>query len=492
MNDIRDFINSFLPENIPKKKRQQLYDEMESHLLDKADFYKEIGYDEEAALKKSMECFGEEDEMKESIKSDFHELYHERFFYAVIAGLIPVIFNFICVFTGGFIHTADYAGTPSAETVFLSSLYVSFVILQIVFCLKKGYRKSLVATGISSILIMCTLIFVLYPQGAFYGLPLNISYLLEKLTPLIMKNAADVLPDYFSFYGPFIFLTVTALVCLIFAKKIRNKRTTEKKSLKSVIVLSLIMLTASVLNGIVYTPANEYYRNYRTWFNEQNDTVTEESLTVFSSIPLGCTYSDAKAYLEHLGYVNTEDYIKALSRDEQKMFRHNLNEMDFFFGDDYDVFFQKDKKAWRYKENAFFFIRADEKGTVTGKGIGVGSEYEDKYGSKHHYCSENYDTDECEKDFISAEKGDSKDEVMKKFSEENGHLYSLFSSVENLRQKDYCRIHSYGSPSEYNLNDYNKDRDIYIQLWFTDEELEKATFEYYDFQKHKDVLREIK
>lgn len=492
MTDIRDFINSFLPDNIPKKKRQQLYDEMECHILDRADFYTEIGYDGETALRKSMECFGEEKEMKESIRNELSDLYREKLYYAVIAGLIPVIFNFICVFTGGFIHTADYAGAPSAETVFMSSLYVSFVILHIAFCRKKGYRKSLIATGISNILIICTLIFVFYPQGAFYGLVLNISYLLERLTPLIMKNAADDLPNYFSYYGPVIFLAGTALISFVLAKRVRNRGCSEKKSLKGVAVLAFVMCGVCFLNGVTYKPAKEYFREYRTWFDKQNDTVTEEAITVFGSIPLGCTYDDAKAYLGYLGYVNTEDYISGLSREEQKMFRHNLSEMNFFFSDDYEIFFKEKDKYHSRDDNGLFFIRTDEKGTVTGKGIGVGSEYEDRYGSKRHYCSESYDTGKCEKDFISTEKGDSKDEVLKKFAEENGHLYSLFSETEKGVQKDYCRIHSYGSPSEHDLNDWNKDRDIFIQLWFTDGKLEKATFEYYGFQYNEEVVKEIK
>ncbi len=488
---VNEFINSFLPDNISKKKRQQLYDEIECHILDRADFYIEIGYDEETALMKSMECFGEESEMKESIKKDFEELYHERFYYAVIAGIIPLIFNVIAAFTGNFIHTADYAGSPSAENVFMSSLFVCFIILQIIFCYKKGYRKSLIATGISNILIICTLIVAFYPQSAIYALPLNISYLLEKLTPLIMKNAADDLPNIFSWYGTIIFLGGTALISFILAKRVKNNGKSGKRSLKGVAVLAFIMCGVCFLNGVLYTPAKEYFREYRIWFDTMNDTVSEQSLEAFDLIPLGCTYENAKAYLENLGYVNTEDYIKTLSREEQKMFRYNLGEMDFSFSEDYEIFFEKDKKYYRRDENAFFFIRTDENGIITCKGIGVGSEYEDKYGSKSHYCGEAYDTGKCEKDFINTKKGDSKDEVLKKFTEENGHLYTLFSETEKGVQKDYCRIHSYGSPSEYNLNDWNKDRDIFIQMWFTDGILEKATFEYYDFQYNKEVVREI-
>ena len=483
--NINEFIDSFIPDNIPKKKRQQLYDEMECHILDRADFYTEIGYDRETALKKSMECFGEEKEISEEVKADLYGLYHERFYYAVITGLIPVIFNVICAFTGGFIHTADYAGAPSAVNVFMSSVYVSFVILQIVFCCKKSYRKSLIATGISNLLIICTLIFVFYPQGAFYGLPLNISYVLEKLTPLIMKNPADDLPNYFSWYGPLLFLGGTALISFTYAKKIKLQTGTERKSLKSIGVIAVILCAVCVLNGSVYSSARKHFREYRTWFNEKNDTVTEEAINIFESIPLGCTYEDAKAYLEYFDYVNTEDYISNLSREEEKMFRYNLSEMKFFFGDDYEIFFIEKEKYYSRDENEFFFIRADENGLVTGKGIGIGSEYEDRYGSKRHFCSAEESTDECIANFDGIKKDDTKDDVLSKLAGEYGHFYTVFSETENGVQKDYFRIHS----RKARTDSYPYDKEVYIQLWFTDGLLEKATLEYDD---HNHGYEEIK
>ncbi len=488
---VNEFINSFLPDNISKKKRQQLYDEIECHILDRADFYIEIGYDKETALAKSMECFGEENEMKENIKKDFEELYRERWYFALIAGLIPLIFNTIIGFTGAFIHSADKLGDPSDSAVFISSLSVGFVILQIAFCFMKGLRKSLIATGISNLLILCSLILITYPQSAFFALALNASYLLEKFTPLIMKGVADSLPDLLSFSGACVFIISIASVSFVLAGTVKRKSKVEHKTLKVFSVLSTVVVTLSFFSSVIYSNADNYYRKYRTWFNPRNDTVTEKTLSVFDSLPLGCTYKDATAYLEHLGYINTEDYIKTLSRNEKKMFRYNISEMDFSFDGEYIAFFEKERKSYSSDDNGFIFIKTDENDLINGKGIGVACPFKDKYGSKHHYCGEVFDTGKCEEDFISTEKGDSKNEVLKKFAKENGHLYSHFSETENGVQKDYCRIHSYGSPSEHNLNDYNKDRDIFIQLWFTDGKLGKATFEYYDFQYNKEVIREI-
>ena len=44
MNKISIFIDEFIPKNISKKRRLLLTNELENHLLDKSNFYKEIGY----------------------------------------------------------------------------------------------------------------------------------------------------------------------------------------------------------------------------------------------------------------------------------------------------------------------------------------------------------------------------------------------------------------------------------------------------------------
>ena len=45
MNRINDFVDSFIPKNLPKKKKKTLTEELTCHLLDKADHYKDIGYE---------------------------------------------------------------------------------------------------------------------------------------------------------------------------------------------------------------------------------------------------------------------------------------------------------------------------------------------------------------------------------------------------------------------------------------------------------------
>ena len=484
MNNLGEFINSFLPDNIPKRKRQQLYDEMEGHLLDRADFYTEIGYDRETALRKSMECFGQEKEIKDSVKADLYGLYHERFYYAVLAGLIPLILNFIALFTGNYVLSFDSLPTLDAVGVFMSALSVCFLILQTVFCYKKGYRKSLIATGISNLLIGCSYVFACYPQSSLYALLLNTSYALEKLTPLLTRNAVVYWIDILAWCGSLALLSVTAVISFILAKRIKRKGISERKPLKGLAVTALIMCCVCFLSCAVYGSADRYFSQYIRWFDNENVTPDEEALAAFEAIALDGNYDEAGKQLGLLGYISTEDYMSTLTASERKMFRYSLKELDFFFGDEYTAFFKTNKSGY----NSFIFLRADEKGLITGKGIGVGSEYEDEYGSKRHYCSTDESSEECTANFEGLKKGDRQEEVLRKLTEGKGHFYTVFSEKEDGVQKDYYRIHSQEKADSV----YYFDTDIYIQLWFTDGLLEKAHFETTDYNHGgKEIIKTV-
>ncbi len=481
--NINEFIGSFIPDNIPKKKRQQLYDEMECHILDRADFYTEIGYDRETALKKSMECFGEEKETKDSVKADLYGLYHERFYYAVIAGLIPLILNLVALFTGNYVISFDSMPTPDAVGVFMSAFSLCFLILQTVLCRKRGYRKSLIATGISNLLLGCSLVFACYPQASLYALLLNGSYALEKLTPLLTRNAVVYWIDILAWYGSLAFLSITAVISFILAKRIKRKGISERKSLKGLSVTALIMCFVCIFTCTLYGSADRYFSEYIRWFDNENVTTDGEAVSAFEAMALDGNYDEAKKQLGLLGYISTEDYMNTLTAAEKTMFRYSLKELDFFFGEEYTAFFKKDKSGY----NSFLFIRADEKGLITGKGIGVGSEYEDEYGSKRHYCSADERADECTANFEELKKGDKKDDVLRKLTGDNGHFYTVFSERENGVQKDYYRIHSQGLSD----SDYYFGTDIYIQLWFTQGLLEKARLETTDYNHGaKEIIKE--
>ena len=67
INKIINYIDSIIPKNIPEKKRRKIYDEMFCHILDRIDYYEEIGYSEEQSTDKAIEDMGTDEETKKQI-----------------------------------------------------------------------------------------------------------------------------------------------------------------------------------------------------------------------------------------------------------------------------------------------------------------------------------------------------------------------------------------------------------------------------------------
>lgn len=65
---IDEYAEKALPKRLPKKQVALLKDELICHILDKAEFYIEIGYDEETAIRRTLEEMGDAKEVYDGIK----------------------------------------------------------------------------------------------------------------------------------------------------------------------------------------------------------------------------------------------------------------------------------------------------------------------------------------------------------------------------------------------------------------------------------------
>ena len=72
---ISEFIADYLPKRITKETRYKLQYELENHIYDRIDYYKEIGYSEEESLEKALKDFGDDEETKEQIKKEMGEIH---------------------------------------------------------------------------------------------------------------------------------------------------------------------------------------------------------------------------------------------------------------------------------------------------------------------------------------------------------------------------------------------------------------------------------
>ena len=220
INIIINYIDSITPKNISKKKKQILHDELLCHILDRIDYYKEIGYSEEQSTDKAIEDMGTDEETKKYLYDEFEELYHERTWWAFIPSAIMLLLNYLCLPLDTWVTSADYNDEPTGWKILVSfaMLFVCFAFIR--FAEIKRFRKMLVGIGLSNLIIAVSLLCCFYPQAALFAVEQNFYLMLDKCTPFTLN------PEYFGFYyyAALALLIIIYIYCII--KSVRIKRGT--------------------------------------------------------------------------------------------------------------------------------------------------------------------------------------------------------------------------------------------------------------------------
>ena len=174
MNRITEFVDSFIPKNISKKKAVILKEELTCHIMDKVDYYKDIGYDETESVNKAIEDFGTDEMDKKFIFNEFEELYSEKNILGILAFVIIAAMNFICAPLDLWVTSADFNRDPDPISAFISFSMIFVVFIMIAFARIKKYRKTLISIGIVNTLIAVVLLMSFYPQMAAYTMGFNV------------------------------------------------------------------------------------------------------------------------------------------------------------------------------------------------------------------------------------------------------------------------------------------------------------------------------
>ncbi len=471
MNRITEFVDSFIPKNISKKKASILKEELTCHIMDKADFYKEIGYDDTESANKAIEDFGTDEVDKNFIFNEFEELYSEKSIFGILAFVIIAVMNFICAFLDLWVISADFNRDPDPLSAFISFSMIFVVLIMIVFARIKKYRKTLISIGIVNTLIAVTLLMSFYPQMAAFTLVYNIIYLVDNFTPFLIGHLLS-LENIFAMVLWLAILLVPSLYCFIEAVRIkRGTAKTVKKPKNKIGIFSGVFLLVAIVSSLIYPTSEKYIDDYPVWFYEFNNYISDETLQTFEEISIYDKCSEVDNHLCFEGYVNVEQYRDSLDRVTKKQFNKNLQKFNFAEG--YEIWFKPEEKV---KGNGFVGIK-QENGIITAKAIGNIDEnmYNEK-GNNFGYSNGdfNHDMYAMFNYFNALEKGDVEADVMSRFGSEFGFIYAKRSSVEDGKEINYYRIYFYGITNPEGKS-YEKDDSRYIELTFENGKLLKGT-----------------
>ncbi len=485
MNRINDFVDSFIPKNLPKKKKKMLKDELTCHLLDKADHYMEIGYEMSVSMDKAIEEFGTDEGMKDYIRGEFEELYQERTIWGILAGVFIWALNILCLPLDLWSYSADFNRDPDPFGAFMSFLMIFAVVGLIVFARIKKYRKMLFFIGLSNASIVGFLLWCFYPQMATYSMWYNMIYLIDRFTPFSMHNTtAETVMLWIFIIGLPALLALYPLISSVLLKfgKIHDVKNPRKKSIAIACVCFSVMFVTCMLQetGLKYSD------EYPVFFTPYDVYISEETEDVYNRINIGDTVEAAEKIMDEYAIQSIEKYRGFQDKLGKKQLDHKLREMDF--DEDYKVYFP----PYSYIKGEGFVGIKEENGIVTGVAVGnisrhMFNEKSQTFGYLDSGMWKTWDDLNIAKEFVhSLKPGDREEDIIPCFGDDSGLLgedigliYSQRKYMEDGVYKTYYRVYFYGET----VRSFEEFEAYFLELYFTDGILEKGalyTKEYTD------------
>ncbi|MBQ8784187.1 MAG: hypothetical protein IJZ57_10515 [Clostridia bacterium] len=328
----REAIKSYLEKAVPKglslKKQMNICDELTCHIQDKADFYMEIGYEEEKSYEKALEEMGDGEE----VCQQFEEVYQEKTIHAVLTSVAIHFADFVAVILGfGLSFVSIFASSTgmieSAESVLFSSVALCAVLVLIMYAHKERHPKMLKAIGISH-LIMTFLTGVLNSIYAPLAFPIG-----------------NILSDFFadsiwSILSPIFISFPIGFTCLILSKAVKHKKGVSEKAFKALSVLFVA--------GLVVLNSFSFYFNYSSiseYIVQKNELNSYTG--AYESITSEMTFEEADKSLKATGYIPSTEFKKEAVKDEYLGYA-----------------LQNVSEEWSLSENDIIYMKRSETGEI--------------------------------------------------------------------------------------------------------------------------------
>ncbi len=485
MNRINDFADSFIPKNLPKKKAKALKEELTCHLLDKADHYKDIGYEESVSITKAIEEFGTDEDMKSYIRKEFEELYYEKTIWGILAGIFIWALNILCLPLDLWVASVDSNRDPDPLGAFMSFLMIFAVVGLIVFARIKKYRKMLFFIGLSNATIVGFFLWCFYPQMVTYSMWYNMIYLIERFTPFIVWNTpAETAMLWIFLVGVPAILALYPFIASLLLKtgKIHDVKNPRRRSIIAACICFSVMFVTCMLQKTGY----RYYDDYPIYFTPYDLYISEETEDVYNRISIGDTVEYAESVMDEYAIQSVEKYRGFQDKLGKKQLDHQFEEMEF--REDYNIYFS----PYRHVKGQGIVGIKSEDGIVTGVAVGNINGY--IFSNKHRTFGymdtgiwKRQEDLNIAKEFVySLKPGDREEDVVSRFGDDSGLLgedvglvYTQRKYLEDGVYKTYYRVYFYGET----VRSFKEFEAYYLELYFTEGILEKGalyTKEYTD------------
>lgn len=468
---VEDYLKSVIPDKIPDSTKAELRAEIESHIYDKAEFYTEIGYDEETAVQKAVEEMGE----GKPVREELEVIYKDSNLKAWLCFGGILICNLLALFNGFAYFTIDTMLPPSAFLVLLSSLFSGFVILLIFHAKNYKLHNRLFAIGTATglMFLFAILTNAIY-QPMFYGLGYNIAYFINVITGKVFYQ----IPETMAPIGAWCFLLLIIFLCIKKSRKSINLKT-----------LSVIFLLFAIGNAFVFYNVDIVDYDYTPELYAQEEVA--EYYPYYSAINEKMTFEEADTYMKKEGFIDCDGFIDYAKKEDEE------------YGEDFNYSYAVAEMKEILRENLdgkdgniyFTKIAAEEQYTKVYIALSKDATtkvyvFDTSYSVADSKTSDALKSKEC---FLSLSQGDKKSDVDKQIDTLGFKIYEKSVKLNGKIITEYILKldSSENIPSWKNFFDifYREECRIKIYLQFENGVLSDGNMEYdyYNFQTEESI-----
>ncbi len=300
---VEDYISKIIPDKIADSTKAELRAEIECHIYDKAEFYMEIGYDEEAAFQKAVDEMGETKDVRE----EFESLYKDSTLKGILLFLGMCTINLLSVSWFGlgywyFVEPSMHHFPSLIELIVFLVIFIFSTVYTIKCCRHKLHKQ---LSGITAAYALMALGSVI-TSGLFYPV-LNAGYLLY----CYITNGPTPEKDI-AFPINILVLFLYAFISFVSLNKdYRYRSKPYRISLKLItIILSVIGVCFVAVYGFAYEKYERWYpeESKEGWYTETPteyylSNITAEQKEIYDSITMGTNAKETETKLIKEGFV---------------------------------------------------------------------------------------------------------------------------------------------------------------------------------------------
>lgn len=359
---IEEYLEKAVPKMVSARKHERIRDELMSHILDKVDFYIEIGYSEKEAYVKALNEMGE----PEQIISQFEEVYREKKIYSRIAFAIIICTDLFAAVTGiGATIISFFFKDPlwlTYESLVFSNIFLFCVAVTVLYAYKEKHPSMLKAVGFAHLLMS-----VPFVSGSVY-FPAGVR-IIEFISSELSTDFEKMM-----FLPTAISLTVF-LVCIVLASRVKKKENKTALSGKGfcfgvAAFLCISVLSCSNITLIESMNAPNFGYSRLVGIIESRNSIKELD-RLYASVS---TYEEADRILREAGYIPHTELHTVIKDDDDLNYILLAIEEDFGVDTSKETVYVENNQYVSIHSDASFIIPHSESDTLNYKKMYYGTQ----------------------------------------------------------------------------------------------------------------------